>query len=339
VVHAIPGTQPIRRFGFFVQALRFIFGANMRGHDLVARILGALLCLTFFPRAVGQTVPLDPRQAANLKLKIIDAFGNPLTCAPPYDTLRGDAVGIDEITDKNHTGKAAEAVLDHLGLTRSKVRGLDEKFMVYCLYRRVEDMLLQPDGNRYRVSYTGMSSPDGVPHPTGLTIDSNGALGPMVGENLHFAISPGIGADVNRANSPQHDSSPPVPKLQKLDHTDLRFLLVDRFHPIACGLVHPWDGPRTLARLEQVDAEALDRIKQRLAINRRSELSPQDASAILAGYFQAARIKLQPLVSKYEFIVDGIPDRGRTVRVRGIIADDGDITELQRLPSGFGCPL
>jgi hypothetical protein len=282
---------------------------------------------------------LDHRQEANLKLFIIDRFGDPLACAPPYDTLRGEAVTIDEVSESEGTREAAEAVLDHLGFKRSDLLGPDEKLMAYCLYRRVEDMLLQAQGSRYRIVYTGMSSPDGQPHPSGLTIDSNGALGPMVSENLHFAISPSATADANPTNAPQPHPSPPAQRFQKLDHVNLRFVLVDHFHPISCGLAHPWDEPRTLVRLEKGDAETVNRIKQRVGISSRSELSSQGVRSVVGAYFQAARIKLQPLVSKYEFTVDGIPDAGRTITVEGVIDSRGDITELRRLPRGFGCPL
>lgn len=228
------------------------------------------------------------------------------------------------------------AIVQHLGMTGVHDFGVDEQFLVYREYARLNAVHLEPAGDRVNFRIADVQQPNCLGlarYPSSGSIDAKG--------NVTFN-------NVGRLIVGVSGAAPrPVPlpsgAREKLDHPRLRYLLLQHFgDSISCGPFHDSPAARAaeLARFPaiQQDSVPFDLLLQRLGLADSSEFSNVQKVQVIREYSKLRRIQLEPLARKLQFKML-VRDQKRSFRgnilaeVDGLIDPRGGITELRRTRS------
>jgi hypothetical protein len=235
------------------------------------------------------------------------------------------------------------AIVQHLGLTSMRDFGVDEQFLIYREYERLNAVQLEPAGDMVSYRISDVHEPNCASlagYPSSGSID---AKGNVIFQDIGRPIVGVSGTTVSRPQaSPSRDQ-------EKLDHPELRYMLLQHFgDSISCGphFVSAATQAAELARFPAVrqDSVAFQLLLQRLGLAAVKEFSHAQQVLVIREYSKLVRIQLEPLEQKIQFKML-IRDPKHAFRgsilfnVDGLIDPRGDITELKRAPSPTSpCP-
>jgi len=262
-------------------------------------------------RVLGDYLPLSPCPE-RVRIKVVEE------AQARFPTIQRDVVMFP-------------LILGHLGLAGAGNFGLDEKFLVYREYQRLNAVQLEPLGDRITFTIVPPAEPNCAElhhYPGSGSIDVNGNIISPVGRAI-FGVSGG-------------STSPPGPASSQstLSNPELRVSLQQHFGELVeCEPKRKGQVERSaeLHRYEAIrqDARTFQAILLYLGLAESAELSEVGKLQVVREYYKLARIQLEPLAHKFQFkmLVRDRKNRSKSsdlFNIDGLIDSRGAVTELKR---------
>ncbi len=268
----------------------------------------------------------DVPTSIRLKYAVLDSRGDFMPCRPTFFKNReaGVSSALQGFPEIANNPAVLEAIALHLNLNVSAL-GDDERVLIYCEYQKLNEIRLEPWGDKYRVVTAGDLPPKDPSLQGWTSVDPDGRV-----------MSFGVQVLMPASSGPLRDIPPTQPpadqniRIVRVDQPKLRYQALDRFpNPRNCGLRFE-DLTQEIAAFQEIqrDTDAFSEIKRHLKIPSDTDLSDAQKRQVYLEYAKLQAIPFDLVVSKYQF---------RSGPYIGLIDSAGHASLLRSLPI-TGCP-
>jgi hypothetical protein len=269
---------------------------------MIYRLVPLLLLLSSFanPQANPASAP-DEASLLSLKDSVLDSRADRALCPamPPERREQEIEAGLQAFGEISKDPQLMRAIIGHIGLTGRNSFGDDEKLLIYCEYKKLEAIHLEPWGDKYRVTEIAEGAPVSEAENASegwTTVDREGHVLSM------FVDKPQHGESSRLSDGKAPPKTPEPPPLPKIDLLDLRYRVVEHLPEVQ--LCAPrWveeQRERTFVAIQK-DSDTWERILQHLGLTSNAPLTDEQKRLVSGEYEKLRAITLVLLVKKYQF--------------------------------------